>query len=204
MNKGVTLIALILTIIVLLILSGITIIAVIGEDGVLTRAVTADQKFSKAEMEEAFGMLINDLLIEGYAKSQESQNLTIDDCFNEKIVLDFLLDKENGLEENYGYIRIPDETITDDKMVLPKNDGEKIYPLYYINLSNISSKNSKYGIGTNIDSGNVYTLEVQTEDITNDDGTVSKKSTGIYALKYYDNESNPPETLSTYYFIPKK
>ena len=43
-NKGITLIALVVTIVVLLILAGITITAVIGDNGLINRAKTAAEK----------------------------------------------------------------------------------------------------------------------------------------------------------------
>ena len=43
-NKGITLIALVVTIVVLLILAGITITALFGDNGLITRAKIADQK----------------------------------------------------------------------------------------------------------------------------------------------------------------
>ena len=43
-NKGITLIALVVTIVVLLILAGITITALFGENGLIERAKIADQK----------------------------------------------------------------------------------------------------------------------------------------------------------------
>ena len=51
-NKGITLIALVITIVVLLILAGITIAALSGDNGILTRAKEAKEKTIKAQQEE--------------------------------------------------------------------------------------------------------------------------------------------------------
>ena len=51
-NKGITLIALVITIIVLLILAGVTIAAVSGDNGILTRAVDAKEKTEIADIKE--------------------------------------------------------------------------------------------------------------------------------------------------------
>ena len=48
-NKGITLIALVITIIVLLILAGITIATLTGENGILTRATKAQEETKKAQ-----------------------------------------------------------------------------------------------------------------------------------------------------------
>ena len=51
-NKGITLIALVITIVVLLILAGITIAALSGDNGILTRAREAKEKTKQAQKEE--------------------------------------------------------------------------------------------------------------------------------------------------------
>ena len=51
-NKGITLIALVITIIVLLILAGISIATLTGENGLLTKATTAKRETKTANAEE--------------------------------------------------------------------------------------------------------------------------------------------------------
>ena len=55
-NNGITLIALVITIIVLLILAGVTIATLTGENGILTRASQASQQTEIAEEKEAIGV----------------------------------------------------------------------------------------------------------------------------------------------------
>lgn len=52
-QKGITLIALVITIIVLLILAGVSIAMLTGENGILTKATTAKDESTKAEVLEA-------------------------------------------------------------------------------------------------------------------------------------------------------
>ncbi len=52
-DKGITLIALVITIIVLLILAGVAIATLTGDNGILTKAVTAKEKTEKAAEDEA-------------------------------------------------------------------------------------------------------------------------------------------------------
>ena len=52
-NKGVTLVALVITIIVLLILAGVSIAMLVGEDGVLNRATNAADKTAAADAKSA-------------------------------------------------------------------------------------------------------------------------------------------------------
>ena len=49
-NKGLTLIALVITIIVLLILAGVSIALTIGNDGILTKASTVELTYNQSEV----------------------------------------------------------------------------------------------------------------------------------------------------------
>ena len=51
-NKGITLIALVITIIVLLILAGVSIAMLTGQNGILTQASTSKEKTNAAEVAE--------------------------------------------------------------------------------------------------------------------------------------------------------
>ena len=55
-NKGITLIALVITIIVLLILAGVTIATLTGDNGILTKASQAKEEMSQASAEEKVGV----------------------------------------------------------------------------------------------------------------------------------------------------
>ena len=57
-NKGITLIALVITIIVLLILAGVSIAMLTGQNGILTRATEATDESLKSEAEEAVKLAI--------------------------------------------------------------------------------------------------------------------------------------------------
>ena len=51
-ERGITLIALVISIIILLILAGITILAISGENGIIQRAVEAREEMEEATLEE--------------------------------------------------------------------------------------------------------------------------------------------------------
>lgn len=57
-QKGITLIALVITIIVLLILAGVTIAMLTGENGILNRATTAVNNTTDAELKEAVRLAV--------------------------------------------------------------------------------------------------------------------------------------------------
>ena len=51
-NKGITLIALVITIIILLILASITVATLTGDNGIITKAIEAREKTEQAGVEE--------------------------------------------------------------------------------------------------------------------------------------------------------
>ena len=51
-EKGITLIALVITIIILLILASVTIATLTGDNGIITKAMEAKQKTEEAELDE--------------------------------------------------------------------------------------------------------------------------------------------------------
>ncbi len=57
-NKGITLVALVVTIIVLLILAGVTIATLTGDNGILTKATEASENTKKANAEEQVGLAV--------------------------------------------------------------------------------------------------------------------------------------------------
>ncbi len=65
-NKGITLIALVITIIILLILAAVGIATLTGENGILTRANDSKIKNELAKVQEAYNLKIADIQIERY------------------------------------------------------------------------------------------------------------------------------------------
>lgn len=98
-NKGITLIALIITIVILIILTGITIATLAGEDGILTKVQSAKLKNEKANLEEQIKLAILD--------SRVNYN-------NQQIDLKIL---EEELKNRFG--------LTDDEIEKTKDENNK-------------------------------------------------------------------------------
>ena len=62
-NKGITLIALVITIIVLLILAGVSIMTLAGDNGLLTRTANAKEKTKRAELQEVADLAYQSAMI---------------------------------------------------------------------------------------------------------------------------------------------
>ena len=73
-KKGITLISLVITIIVLLILAGVSIATLTGENGLLERSTQAVTENKKAEAKEEMSLLIQEYQIEYYAQKDKSDS----------------------------------------------------------------------------------------------------------------------------------
>ena len=74
-QKGITLIALVITIIVLLILAGVSIIVLTGDNGILTRASEADIETRAATVEERKNLWKTEKQIHNYTGENTTQTL---------------------------------------------------------------------------------------------------------------------------------
>ena len=79
-NQGITLIALIITVIVLIILAGVTISMVVGDDGIITKSKEAKQNMSNATAEEE-ELLKNMLNAMNEIESNSTGEMTLVDMF---------------------------------------------------------------------------------------------------------------------------
>ena len=70
-TSGITLIALVITIIVLLILAGVAIASLSGENGLFKRAQEAKEKTLESQLKEEIGMAIMDIQIETIKNGEE-------------------------------------------------------------------------------------------------------------------------------------
>ncbi len=88
-NEGITLIALVVTIIVLLILAGISISMLSGDNGILTRAVDSKEETRGATVKEYVYLWKINKVTDNYTESEEtqSQNELLDDLENQKLLI---------------------------------------------------------------------------------------------------------------------
>lgn len=106
-NEAITLIALIITILVLLILAGITLNLVLGENGILSKAMETKEKQIRAEMREKLSLSLQELQIEKLGQA------TLDDLTQEwldQTIKDYACTLKN-------------DTATTGKVVTMQKDG---------------------------------------------------------------------------------
>ena len=103
-NKGITLVALVITAIVLLILAGITISALSGENGIIQRAVEARTQTDIANVKEQARLDIIELQMDKLGEEITEEELetillkygSFEESENEKDILDRILTTEKG------------------------------------------------------------------------------------------------------------
>ncbi len=157
LNKGITLIALVVTIIILLILAGITIAFAFGENGLIGKAQNAKNKYKISEIQEEIELVITNELI---AEKEEGRAFSYENVWRELRKNDTnlqVIERENYYEIQYkGYKFKIDEnkkvtyisgTVeieeSEYKIVYHKNDGsmEKIEQISQIGKEVTIEKN---------------------------------------------------------------
>ena len=108
-NKGVTLIALVITIIVLLILAGVTIAMLTGENGILTQAAKAKEETRGGAVEEARDLWKNNKETDKLTGTSTAQSL--DELLAELKKQKQLTDEEIAIIKETGKITIGSRTI---------------------------------------------------------------------------------------------
>jgi Tfp pilus assembly protein PilE len=76
-NKGVTLIALIITIIVLLILAGVSISLVVGDNGIVNKSQNAASETNKAQIQEEIQLAYSNAKLDKYDSSKDAEMATL-------------------------------------------------------------------------------------------------------------------------------
>ena len=123
-NKGITLIALVVTIILLLILVGISITMLTGQNGILNRAAESSKVTKEAQLDEQVKLSIMEAL--SYGKGKISDTQMLEKAIKNNVTEEYALTE---ISEGWG-IQIGNKNYTIDKngnLNIEKNqDGDKI------------------------------------------------------------------------------
>ena len=102
-NKGITLIALVVTIIVLLILAGVSIAMLTGQNGILNRASDAGESTAVANAKEKVTLAINETITDYYKDTYTGSEATTTTLYSASKAA---LDKLNNVEESGATIAV--------------------------------------------------------------------------------------------------
>ena len=127
-NKGITLIALVITIIVLLILAGVSIAMLTGQNGILTQANSSKSTTAKAEAVEKINLALNAMKSEIYSQQVTNSSYapatnatTADAAMITVLKKDFPTISTSSVEGDYWY------TVSGSAITLHyKNTAQKV------------------------------------------------------------------------------
>lgn len=159
-NKGLTMVSLIVSIILIFILAGVSINFIIGDNGILTKAMNVEKTFNKSEVLEEINVMITEKYLDAYnkASSNISQNggLDVEKYYSGDKVIKFLQGYSGGDSgEEYGENVQPDKPV----VIVELNDTSitnNAENFYFINLYSLTRNIKKYGKGTNVPSSKDY------------------------------------------------
>ena len=83
-EKGITLIALVITIIIMLILAGVIISSVTSNKGILSRAKDSREVYDESKAEEQVRLLMNEYAMASAEAGTKGETLTLEDYLKEK------------------------------------------------------------------------------------------------------------------------
>ena len=188
-KKGITLISLVVTIIVLLILAGIAISMLFGENGLLNRATDATEEYSKSEAREKVELLLSEYVIDKATGEDTDfanflkKNLQVGVAENEDNTYSFLLGEW--------------QVVTDENRVISiekfKLDVDKTYP-------SVASMKADTGLtdGQLVQTesywdkqygGSAYYDIVSSTSLTVDEGKCIQLDNGLYAELHPINDT---------------
>ena len=161
-EKGLTLIALIVTIIVMIILAGIAISAITGKSEITNQARESKNKSERQEIIESAKSQISDTLVENVGTDiTRSQLKEILDKYFENVPDDYTLDTELTTKSEYGNYVIKVSEIYDRTTIFADNgeDSSETTP------ANTSSTNG--GSGSNSTGNNIGSTSLSTKNSEN-------------------------------------
>ena len=159
-TKGITLIALVVTIIILLILAGVSIAMLTGNNGILTQGKRAKEEQAHAAVKEGIMLLYNEYRTKQEVNSSKVQEET--KVASTEFVKIAANSGEEGTTENLGSFK----DFIQSKNIINANG--------IINVRNLLGQTLSLGNGTSKESGDVYVFEEQK---------------GIYKISYYTSET---------------
>ncbi|MBO5479424.1 MAG: discoidin domain-containing protein [Clostridia bacterium] len=125
-NRGITLIALVITIIVLLILSGISILALTGENGLIIKSIEAKQKNDEKSAAETVILAMNNYKVQKYSNN----SIKFEDSIKNELKIDEMIENEDSTYtfeyKNYLFTVTEDEIISQTK---GKETSDKKYAI---------------------------------------------------------------------------
>lgn len=162
-NSAITLIALIITIIVLLILAGVTLNMVIGENGIVKKAQVAKQNTNQADAKESLQLMLLD--VKASVNSEEKRNTIVTDC--ERLegkdnIEGIYYENSNAIINYKGYaftvndkLEIIDQKLIEDNNFEPNSIIEAVKKINDNGINEININDELYSLDVIVNSGDL-------------------------------------------------
>ena len=182
-QKGITLIALVVTIIVLLILAGVSIAMLTGNNGILTQGKRAKEEQAHAAVKEGIMLLYNEYKTKQEVNSSKVQEET--KVASTELVKIAANSGAEGTTENLGSFK----DFIQSKNIINANG--------IINVRNLLGQTLSLGNGTSKESGDVYVFEEQDDHYNLTYYNKQIQQAKIYQIK---NENAGEKLIASHYF----
>ena len=188
-EKGITLIALVITIIVLIVLAGIAISMTIGENGIFTKAREAKRLQITAEAKEKIGTEILAAQVEAIERNEELEQAQVEDIISKYGTLqddkDTIILKDNGytvsLLDIYQGTTTSSGSYTENKAKIELLEGQvKRLQEQLDSMSQTGDEKDKKIAELN---ERVTTIENEKNKLQNENNTLTSKATELTDLK---------------------
>lgn len=143
--------------------------AIMGREGIITKASTVEIEYDKGEVLESLTELVKQKYMAVYNEAKQTSDKKIEDLYNEELGISYLAEKT--VLEYYYFSNYNDENktytyIADDKKA---EDTQKRNDCYWINVNNIEKvktfgKGNKYDGNGNQNKIDVFLLEKLVEN----------------------------------------
>ncbi len=203
-NSGITLVALVITIIVLLIITGISLNLILGENGILSNAQNAKLKNEEENLKEEISMGMSALDIEYYYKASAS-GITIDSIYNTNNLAKYLSGTLNGFIYNQGGISYIYYTNRNGEAYTIQVKDSEVYSIAGgINavpgkVTSISMQGNKINLGNGEENASYSSSDTNILEV-DENGNVTRKNNGDAIITKVTIEENGDEKIEEYNF----
>ena len=190
-ERGITLIALIVTIIVIIIVAGITISAITGNKGIVNQAEISKNKSERQEIIENAKTEVTNVVMENVGTDlTRSQLKEILDKYFDNVPDDYTLDTELTTKSEYGNYKIKVSEIYDRTAVLADNSNDTTTP---VNTSSTNTGNTTNSSGNTSNDSNSNGSSSSVNNSTSTSNILSSETTEGSE----NNNTNQGQTNST-------
>lgn len=197
-DHGITLVALVISIIVMIMLATVSLNMTIGENGILTQAQDAKLKQEEADIETEVMSGIASLDTEYYQKATADTGITIDSIYNMSSLTKYVNGKINGFNYNKNGTSVVYFTNKTGSYTVKfdKEGNAKTYKGIYVNkydtIQISMDKNDTIDLST--DDEDIIWIDVSNE-VPLDNNNFTKNNNGTVIIKGFKNKGKDNEEL---------